>query len=391
MANQYRSIFPVSQQSTYRQNENLDFVLNLEGEKLIPGSVVLEGKWATWANRGAVTRVQGHERIYYDALTGAHALCRDLTTEFQNLGIVENFQNYPRYVKMHACSTMYDESVGTETANSVEGRVHTARQAKGMVEGQNASEYAIPFSVKLLNVLNKATGPLSSSATGQMRLRLRLAPDSEVYYGEDYAAGQTSYDLTEVRLRYQTIPDDGKPQPVQLEMYHSYRAVLDSNNVNVSTFVPGLSDSVHMSFIKQSDENTQGNNYLACQPPIGEPPLGYSDIGTSLEDYGIERLYYAINDTDTALVGFTMESREEIVANGLRSFKAPAGKYDAILRKLRNPVISRRDGYVAGIPFGGLLDFSKNKFATEIQTKCDSNNQLYACYLFFRMLFEVNA
>ena len=95
MSVSYRSIFPVSQQTTYVANENVDFVLNLEGEKLVPGTVVLEGKVKTWLSRSGATYVDPTSRVYYDGHAGAHAYFRDITTEFQMLGIVENFQNYP--------------------------------------------------------------------------------------------------------------------------------------------------------------------------------------------------------------------------------------------------------------------------------------------------------
>jgi hypothetical protein len=402
MSVRYRNIFPQSQQPIYAANENVDFILNLEGEKLVPGSVSIEGRVVTFLDRTAPSYPLPYSRVYIDGYAGAHALFRDFTTEFQQLGIVENFQNYPRYVKMQTMATSFDESVGTETNNSIELKCSSARIAKGYLEGVNsggnpypgtgnaAEGRYLPFSIKPVIALNKTSGPLSSSSTGQIRVRVRLAPDNEVYYGEDITVN-TSYDITELRMRFQTIPDDGKKQPVQMEMYHCYRTSIDSNNVNVSTFVPGLADAVHMSFINQTDENTLNRPFLVCQPLIGQPPVGYSAIGTNLYDYGIERLYYAINDTDTALVGFTLQSREEILHNGLRSFNAPLSKYEGVLRKLRNTVLARRDGYIAGIPFGGLLNFQQNKFACEIQSQCDSSNNLYAAYLYFRMSTVVQA
>ncbi len=395
MSVNYRSIYPISNQATYLANQNVELVLNLNNEKLVPGTVALEGSWESFITTvNAGNRPQPTTRQMYDPLVGAHCLFRDITTEFELLGIVENFQNYPRYVKMKNLATQHDESLGTETVNAVELVVASDRIAKGLIEGQNALDYTLPFSVKLQNVLNKASGPLASAVTGVIRVRIRLAPNSEVYYGED--AGTSEYQLSNLRLRYQTIPDDGKRQPVQLQVNHSYRSVLDSNNVNVNTFVPGLSDSVAISFIQQSVENTATENYLACHAPPGIPPLGYRSASGTIQtgvvqDYGIERLQYAINDTDTALVGFTLESREEILHNALRAFKAPPGKYGALLRKIREPVVNRRDGYLAGIPFGGLLDFSKNKFACQIESQCDNGANLYAAYLYFRMLSEVVA
>jgi hypothetical protein len=153
-------------------------LLNLQGEKLLPGTVTLEGSVEVYkiADNSHVTAL---DRVYYDPLVGAHALLRDVTCEFQMLGIVENFQNYPRLVKMKRLALTHDESLGTETSNCLELTVHNELQAKGMLEGQNSVDaggagsdgggYALPFSLKLLNSLNAASAPVSSSITGQDR------------------------------------------------------------------------------------------------------------------------------------------------------------------------------------------------------------------------------
>ena len=388
MSLKYRSIFPLSQQPGYFPNDNLDFVLNLDGEKLLPGTVTLEGSLEV-TEVGTNAHVGPTDKVYYDPLVGAHALLRDITTEFQMLGIVENFQNYPRLVKMKRLALTFDESLGTETSNCLELCVQNEKQAMGMLQGQNDVDFTLPFSLKLLNVLNATSAPIASSSIGMVRMRLRLAPVAEFLYGEDFNNDWT-YKITDLRLRYQTIPDDGKKQPVQMEVYHNYRTLLDTTNVNVSTFVPGQAMAVQASFIRQSDENDPNQNYLVCQPPPGKPPLTASDDEEHF-DYGIERYYLAINDTDTALVGFTLQSREEILLNALRAFGGNLMKYGALLRRMKNPAFKRADGYLAGIPFGGLLDFSRNKFAAQIETQCNSSDELFGAYFFFPMVTTVQA
>jgi len=402
MSIRYRNIFPQSQQSTYQGNQTVDFILAFEGEKLDTNSITLEGRSVAYLDRSGPTYSAGYTRLYMDPIAGAHQFFDNFQVEFQNLGLVENINNYPRLVKMTYLATKYDESLGTETDTAVEGVSPSQRITKGMMEGVNGDTTPyptatsaqlgryVPFSIRPQISVNKTTGPLASAVTGNILIRVTLAPDSRVFNGEDVLIG-SSYDLVDLRLRYRTLPDDGTRQPVSMEMYHCYRTLLDSNNVNVSTFVPGLCDAVHMSFINVNDENTLNRPFLACQPPPGQPPVGYSAIGTNLYDYGIERLTYAVNDTDTALIGYTLLSREEVELNALRSFQSPTNKYEAILRRLRNSTFSRRDGYMAGVSFGGLLNFIANKFACEIQSQCDTTQTgLYAAYLFFRMTQTLN-
>ena len=388
MSVKYRSIFPVSQQSEYTENQNVDFIMNLNGEKLVPGTVEVEGFCAIYADKANETGTAGHEEIGYDPLSGYHGLFRDLTTEFEQLGIVESLQYYPRLVKAGRLCTEYYGSLGLETKNSVEGCAPVINIACGLAEGIGGKRQSnIPFSVKLQNILNKASAPLASSSTGEIRIRIRLASDDEFIFGEDYVSGTGGYKITDLKLRFQTVPDDGKKQSVTMERYQAYTTNLDTNNQNVSAFIPGLCDAVHLTFIAVNDEINPIKNYLACEPLPGKPPLGASNDEVPGE-YGAERVFYAVNDVDTALVGFTMESREELMVNGIRSFNKEADSYNCLARRLRDPEYP--DGYVLGIPFGAPIQLAQNKFAAEIQSQCSNTNQ-YRMYLHSRCIEQVQA
>lgn len=391
MAALYANVFPLSQKAEYYSQENVDFLLNLDNTKLVPGSVVIEGEVIILPDRSAPGTAYAGQDIMYDPQTGFHALFRDLTTEFQNVGVIENFMNYSRYVKMATVALTHDESLAVESVSSVEGKVMNEGQTRGMIYGRTSDNY-IPFSVKPLFCLNKANAPLSGSSVGQVRVRVRLAPDEEVLYGSGFTLGTTGYIIRNLRLRYMVVPDDNKKQPVQMEIYQTFRSAVDSNNQNISTFIPGLCDAVHVSFIPQITEGSPQKNYLQMAVPPGTPPLGYTG-STSNNHYGIERLYYSVADTDTAVVGFTLESREEIIHNALRSFKAPADKYGALIRHFNQEDAS--DCYMAGISFGGLIDFSRVKFSMEVQTACSNDTTttsgVHIAYLYARCLSTVQA
>jgi hypothetical protein len=391
-ATQYANVFPLSQKSEYYSQENVDFLLNLDNVKLVPGSVVIEGEVAVFPDRSATGTLYDGQDIMYDAQSGFHGLFRDLTTEFQNVGVIENFMNYPRYVKMATVALTHDESLAVESVNSVEGKLMSGAQTRGMLYGRSSTDSYIPFSVKPLFCLNKANAPMSGMSTGQVRLRVRLAPDEEFLYGTGYTQGTTGYIIMNLRVRYIVVPDDCKKQAVQMDVYQTFRSAVDSNNQNISTFIPGLCDSVHISFIPQVTEGTAQKNYLQLAVPPGIPPLGASGTYTG-GHYGVERIYYSVADTDTAVVGFTLESREEIVHNALRSFKASADKYGALIRHYNQEDAS--DCYLVGIPFGGVIDFSRVKFSMELQTQCSSDATstagVHIAYLYARCLSTVQA
>jgi hypothetical protein len=386
----YTNIFPQSQRSIYSANENIDLVLSLDGMKLVPGSLVIEGLCGVFADVLSSPQIPvTNEQIFFDCRTGYHAIIRDITTEFANNGIIETMSNYGRLVKSTTVASEYDDSLATESRLSVEGRCQTQGQTTGYIRGRTATDSFIPFSLKPQICINKASGPIAASATGQIRLRLRLASNVEFLYGPGITE-LSGFQVKELRCRYQVVPDDMKPMPIQMEIYNSYRGLVDSNNVNISTFVPALCDSVHISFIPQSSENTPSFNYLQLAVPPGKPPLGATSDDSNTE-YGVSRLYYAVNDVDSAIVGFTLESREEIVVNGLRSFRQPSMKYNALIRHFKD---SPSDCYLAGMAFGSLIDFSKNKFSLELQSECTSGSGVtgaHLIYCFFRCLSTINA
>lgn len=389
----YANVFPLSQKEFYYSQENVDFLLNLDNVKLVPGSVVIEGEVAVFPDRAQTGTLYNGQDIMYDAQSGFHGLLRDLTTEFQNVGIIENFMNYPRYAKMATVALTHDESLAVESVNAVEGKVMNAGQTRGMLYGRSSTDSYIPFSVKPLICLNKANAPMSGNATGQVRVRVRLAPDEEFLYGTGFTQGTTGYIIKNLRMRYMVVPDDGKKQAVQMEVYQTFRSALDSNNQNISTFVPSMSDAVHISFIPQVSEGNPQKNYLQLAVVPGTPPLVPAPGTYTGGAYGIERLYYSVNDTETALVSFTLESREELLINGLRSFKAPADKYGALIRHFNQADAS--DCYIVGIPFGGLIDFSRVKFSMEVQSQCTNDASLtsgvHIVYMYFRCLSTVQA
>jgi hypothetical protein len=363
--------------------------MNLNDEKLNTGNVFLDFECAVYQT--GQTAVAAGVDIKFDSLVGYHGVIRDIQTEFRQAGIVEKLDNYPRLVKTRALATLSRENIGMRSDLSVEGRFPTDEMTQEYIRGSDPAASAaadrpfMPVSLKLENMLNFASGPLSSSVTGQIRLRIRLAPNEEFLYGRAWETLAPNYVLRNIKLRYQVMPDDGKLSPVELTYYTGYRGVIESTNQNFSTFVPGACDSVHMSFIKVANETTTARNYLCCAPPLGTPPGQTAAVSS----YGIERLDYAINDIDSALTGWTLQFRNEILMNGLRSFDADYPKYGRLLDLMNKPLDP--DGYVAGIPFGMPINFQNNKFAAEIQTSINSTADYTAAYFFFRMKTTINA
>ena len=385
----YRSTPPSSQQTFYREQENIDFHINLQKDEAVEmGSVRLEGRVTTYVTGS--TAVTANTRLYYDNYVGSQALTSQLTVVFDKFGTLENNMNYPRYVKHHAVATLAPESLGTQTDNSVELRVATQAMTKGMLEGQFTRDLSLPFSNRLYCCLNDASDDIPSALTGNIMIRIRTPPTNQWVFGEDYVAG-TNYKLEDIMLTYNVVKAVPLKAPLILKVTNSAPSVaIASTQVNISQSSPGLSNAVSLSFISQERQNDAGSyNYLAMMPPPGKPPVGAGISGGSETDtghYGVERCTYAVNDTDTALVGFTFESREEIAANGLRVFGEGTRTYSALIRNYSDP--DQPDCYLMGMPFGKYIDFSSTKFGLELQTQCTQQDQ-YQAYLFFHSAIQI--
>ena len=296
----------------------------------------------------------------------------------RDVGLAESFSYYPRYVKMHTQATKDQDSLGTETSNCASGQCFSETVRRGYNQGGAAIDANIgevPFCIKPMIAPNKSDVGIAGDQVGSIRIRCRLSPNSEVLYGNGVVAA-SGYAIRNLQIRYEDVADDMTRPPLNMEVYHVARQVIETNNANLSSFVPGLSSSVHMSFNSTANEQNTLLNYLQCSPLRGTP------LGSTVPDpadhpqSGADRLYYAVNDNDNALVGFTMESREEMVINYLRSWNIEPKSYSSVVRRM-----NRGEAYGLGIPFGSSLDFSQMKFAAEI----DSETTLpTSCYMYFK-------
>lgn len=370
--------FPLAKKDFYEGNGTVDFILSFEGRKIVPGSVVFAFEAARYSTKSTKTVINSAQEILSDTDAGAHVYFRDITTNLKNVGLVENLSYYPRFVKQKTQATKLRRSLGVETFNSIEGKTWNETVQRGYVGGPETTQPFVSYVIHPDICINKSNVPIPGNQVGTIRLRIRLSPDSEVLYGQN-CTSSSGYELRNLEVRYETIPDDNTRPPLQMEFYNVDRQVIETNNANLATFVAQPTDAVHISFNSVVNEGSLTENYIRCLPLPGKP----LDSDETVLTYGAERVYYAVNDTQTALVGFTMESREEITWNYLRSFNNEPMEYSNLMQKLQS---HRPDGYGLGINFGTLIDFTNQKFEAEIQSQVSTP---FSVYLYFRGLLEL--
>ena len=124
----FRSVYPLAQRETYQANELVDFTISFPGMQLVMNSLAITGRVRV-VNQG--NPVNPDAGVGRDEHVGHHAYFTNITTSSTTKGLIESFSNYPRYIKMHADTTMPSTGLGVQTATAMEGRVSCVQQVLG--------------------------------------------------------------------------------------------------------------------------------------------------------------------------------------------------------------------------------------------------------------------
>ena len=370
----YKRIQPLSVASEYKAGQTVDFLLTFEGEALVPGSLYLEFNLAA---KEAGVALDGTTDVRYDPFAGAHGLIREITTTSRNAGVLENLNSYARCVKHRRVATNNVEELGTVSSNSIELCLPSDKLTQPMLAG-DVHEQKLPVCLYLQNCLNFASGPINYNKLGETRIRLTLAPNAEFFHGTA-VTNDTEYIISNLRLNYRTMPaiEDG---PVVMQVMTSNRDVISTSQQTIETLVPIVCDAVSCSVIKVAKEQSLTDNTLLMQAPPSRPLPGYSGNDTY---YGFNRVQYAVNSSETELQAYPLESREEVILNGLRVYQRGTGSHCCTQdRWSYDEQNNASDCYLFGTPFTQAMDFRSAKFATELHSSIAADN--YAIYQFFR-------
>lgn len=372
MAINHALVRPLDGKILHSNNEPLQFVISCEGQSILPGSVAINGIAAIMdaANSQPATT----DELIIDPSTGPHSFFRDITCSTIGTGVLETFTDYPRFVGAKTDATMLNDSLGTETHNAVEGKNGGKRIQQGWCKGSaDYTNGGMPFNIKPDICINKTDNPLRGNQVGMITVGINLAPSDEGLFGQQNVAA-SNFTLSNLQLTYDWVPDDGERPPVSMEVYEVQRSVISSNIANISVMVSKPTDAVHMSFLPSADLLDIKNNFNRRAAFPGVPP----NSGSTDPNYGAEQLLYAINDVDNAINEFTLDTRESILWNYLRSFNLDASRWGVVASRYMSGV---SESYGIGIAFGGFVDFSRQNFAADIRSQIDSPHQVW---LYFR-------
>ncbi len=368
----YHEVAPSNDAASFQEFNSIDFELLSPGRKLLKNSISIEFRLQVISD--GVSPVAARQ-ISLDNKIGYHGVFESWTTSTAQAVILENTQDYPRYVGMVAAATL-DENDLLNVRYQAEGRSLTqdgGRYAlqQPRIRNKNATpvehleerECSIYPKIALNSIVG---GDYSFDKNGSIRISTNLARNNNFLFGPQMAG--SSYTISNVKLHYISVPDDGKTQPMLMNTVVSVKAAINSDSANLSFKVPAKSCSgVVMSFIQQSNENADGENSYALEKLPN-----------------LNSVQYMFNSSTSQGVSYVIEDQGELIKRGLSAL-SEAGHSQVSASKY-----AVNQGYLIGESFEDQIDLSSQQFAVQIKSEVPSiSTKPRLCYLYFLNLIEM--
>ena len=359
--------------SGFTEFSTVDFVLDAPNRKLLKNSIRLEA--VVQATQSVANgRVAPAHDVKLDNKIGGHAFLKSVVVSMpMSKGVVQNAQEYPRYVNSIAtasyekndyfCSDLQAELRGSLEYN---GKVALQQVASDNITG-NQDPQDPAFSIKPLICLNNSTGGnYSFNDMGMIRLSFNLAKVHHALFGADVVA-DSSYVLKDMVIRYMTIPEDGAKDKMIMNSYAMVKNSVVSNSANVSVRVPSNAvGGVSINFLEQSRESSLTQNSYALNP--------YPRF---------QEVNYAFADSTNQFISYTITDLGDALHKGVESLKRGGAN------EVNMNAYKANKGYIIGLDFNGeYIDLSSNKFSMNLKSN-SSNLSPHLAYLYFHTLLVV--
>ncbi|MDF1853368.1 MAG: hypothetical protein P1U85_21200 [Verrucomicrobiales bacterium] len=364
MSIQYHQIFPQSFKSSYLQNDVVDMVMTFENQSMVAGSIQITGKLVI-NKAGTPIDYTNTDDVKFDSMVGIHSAFQAITCLTETGGVLENNNEYPRYVKCKAQVGFSNSQVGVESnlANELRTGDENSTITKALAIN-NGNDRGISFSFQPDVAFNKSNAHIPFNKSGVMKLTLRLATNNQFLFGANMDSTY-SYEIQDLQLHYRTIPQTSVKQ-LQFNSVESINNTVESNNASLATRVPAMVQSVSCVFIREANANQDVPNNLSLEIPPD-----------------VERVEFSFNDSTTQYISFVLEDREEIIYNYQRSWGEKM-KNNMTLELLDHSGRS----YGIGLPFNQFVDMSNQKFGLNLKSSI-SNQDKYKIFMFFRSVKQL--
>ncbi len=342
----------------FTEYNTIDFNLVADGRKLVPNTIRVCGQLLVEKAGTAVTTTQD---IKLDHTIGAHGFFESWQCETEQQ-VLENLQNYPRYCAMEAavhtqdgdyCSGEYQAELRGPLPYN--GKINCERVAPNAVSAVAAARLAASpvestFAIKPRVCFNRQQGGMYSfSKKGAIKISCNLARNGHALSGGDTVAGTATYQLKNVRLTFQSVPDDGKQDKILMDSYVSIKSSMVSSQAHISARVPSKAvKGVSISFLRQAQEGSLLENVYALEPL---PQLA--------------EVEYGFRDTLNNFITYPIKDLGEALERGITSMEHGRPHNNSC-----NPSMRKANkGYILGTDFDGqFVDLSGQKFGLQLKS-----------------------
>ena len=368
------SISPINNRSSYPEFSVVDFNVSAEGRKMVMNSFRLVGKLNAYST--GTTRVIAANDINYDGRVGVGGVIESIQTEISNLGgVVESFNGYGRYCGMSHDATRTDlDLLNGDSVSELKTPMKTF--TKCILQGEKSLGttpliQSNSFSIKPQFILNTAVGiddpndlTMSYNKSGNIRISFTLARNFAFLFGAD-VDNNSSYDLSDLRLEFMSVPEDGKKNQTAHKVKYMVRSSLESGSANVQAQVPAQVNAVSVSFIKTSRENSgRHNNYRREVLP------------------NLTSVQYLFNNSTNKYIQYRIDNSPEWSRRAIESFS------DTQHSELTLKDFAGNHSFLLGLNFGEFIDLTNQTFSVQLESGATSTDP-YTCFLYFHSVVTV--
>ena len=373
---QYHLSTPEADNSTgFNSFDTIDFLLLADGRKLIKNTITLDFDVLVTSDANLGTPITSTDIIGVENKIGGHAYFESFNVEVQSQGNIQQISDYARWVNM-ITSASNDENDFYSSRFQAEGRqvrerggayVNQKVAVRGS-QGASANLSVLPNFCIMPNICfnNMQGDDYSFSKNGYIKVSTNLARQTSALFGG--GATNANYQISNIKLRYQTRADDGQQGIMLMNSVSSIKQTINSNQANILSRVP--SDKVNgvaISFLAQADENAPTKNSYQLQK------LPYLD-----------EVQYLFSDSSSKYITYVMKDLDDMVSKGIEALN------DTGRNQCNHNKLASNKGHIIGLPFEEYVDLSNQKFSVQLK---NSDNGIGAnpilCYLYFLTLIQL--
>ena len=400
MFSRIRKIVPDTEKVTYAEGDTINWTVRYQGLQIRPGSFYLLGEASVRLNDEALP-ANGTGNVYTEPTIGAHAFIKSISYSTARNGNVETLNPYPLLVKSLTDFTVDFESLDTESRYAMECRCRNEVIRSGYLPGRAPGilENYLPFALHLEFAGNNSYAMVRDSAGmmqevpvalrysdhGDLRVSIILSRALDALYGAN--AENATFQLRNLQLYYEVDPETPEAIGGYYKMYSCGDGELNGTQNTIYSTAAGATNAVHMTFMPKDwldkpEKNKYSTPALLSTPVYSrtegivgaDPDIVTDGPPAQAFGFGARSVAYTIADQGSALVAYTMDTREEMLIQTFRSFGVNAindnsAYWGNSIYSLSRPGGSY--GYALGLAFGRALDLSRVKFSCTIKTDAD--------------------